>query len=90
MRKREFERIFKVGFNKKNINYTNAQNGESDIRCFKCGRQAGLKKVSGRYKVVCTRRHKYNLITYLLKFTEMVNDLLECGSNRKCDLKSQA
>jgi len=98
MNKSDFEKIFKKGFNKEKIYFKDAQNGESELRCFKCNNQAGLGyiriKVNGRWRkrlrVKCTykKSHAETLIKYTSRFVEMQNDLLECGSNHQCNLTS--
>ena len=42
MNKKDFEKIFKKGFKKEKIYYEDAKKGESELRCFKCGAQAGF------------------------------------------------
>ncbi len=88
MTKRDFEKLFKKSFNKKKIAYSDARKNDSDIRCFKCGEYAGLKKVHRRHKVVCKKNHKYTLITYAAKYAEMIYDILECQVNFKCNIKA--
>ena len=88
MTKRDFESLFQRGFDKHRIYYDDVENGTSQIRCFKCGAMSGLKKINRRNKVVCSNNHKFTLISYTRKYAEMINDLIVCGPNKECELKS--
>ena len=78
MTKKNFEKIFKNGLGFKKIDYKDAENGESDLRCFECGTQAGLNtKSSGLWgrkktKIKCINGHEESLINYTVKFAEMI------------------
>ena len=80
MTKEEFEELFKKGFNKSKIYYEDAENGESELVCFKCGSQAGVKED----KVVCVNGDEEDLLTYTGKYIEMEHDFLECMINKNC------
>jgi hypothetical protein len=82
MRKREFINLIKKGYNKKKYKYEDAENGESEIYCFKCGSQAGLKNS----RVKCINGHKEKLFDYILKLTEAEHDLLTCKFNSNCNI----
>ena len=94
MDKKDFEKIFNYGFNKEKIYYENALNGESELRCFKCGSQAGFGyvyiKENGKYKkrarVKCVKRksHTETLIKYTTKYIDMEHDLMMCQIDRDC------
>ena len=98
MNKKDFEKIFQRGFNKKKIYFEDAKNGESELRCFICNHQAGFGYVyvrdnftyrkKPRVKCVNRKSHAMTLIKYTSKFVEMVNDLQECGANKGCELKA--
>ncbi len=90
MNKTDFEEIFKKGFNKKKIYYEDAEKGESELICFKCGKQAGLKGTGFfgiTYKVVCVneKRHEEDLLKYTAQYVEMEHDLLYCKLNGNCN-----
>ncbi len=74
----------KKGFNKSKITYEDAQNGESEIECFVCGSQAGLKDEDDETKIVCINNHKDTLINYTGQYIEMEHDLLYCRLNDNC------
>ena len=84
MTKEEFEEIFKKGFNKQKIYYEDAENNKSELMCFKCGNQAGLKDENPP-KVVCTKGHKEDLTKYTGKYIEMEHDFLNCILNANCE-----
>jgi len=94
MNKTDFEKIFQKGFNKQKIYYEDAKKGESELRCFKCGSQAGFGyvyiKENGKYKkrarVKCVKRksHAETLIKYTAKWVEAEHDLLICNINGNC------
>ncbi|GEM_PF-6927220 len=98
MNKTDFEKIFQKGFNKEKIYFEDAKKGESELRCFKCNKQAGFGyiniKVDGknkrraRVKCIYRKSHAMTLIKYTAKFSEMINDLLECQANTKCEIKA--
>ena len=84
MTKEDFNEIFKKGFNKSKFNYEDAENGESEIKCFICGEQAGLKDDNGETKVICLNNHKEKLIKYTGEYIEIEHDLLNCKLNKNC------
>lgn len=93
MNKKDFEKIFKKGFKKEKIYYEDAKKGESELRCFKCGAQAGFGyiyiKVNGKYRkrarVKCIKKksHATTLIKYTYQYVDMENDLLQCKLDNK-------
>ena len=91
MNKTDFEKIFQKGFNKEKIYFEDAQKGESELFCFKCGAQAGLGYVYSRgrrkTRVKCVKRksHAETLIKYTAQFVEMEHDLLNCKLNGGCN-----
>jgi len=96
LNKKDFEKIFKKGFNKEKIYYEDAKKGESELRCFKCGSQAGFGyvyiKVNGKYRkrarIKCIKRksHAETLIKYTAQYVEMEHDFLDCTLNKNCQV----
>jgi len=94
MNKTDFEKIFKNSFGKEKIYFEDAKNGESELRCFKCGNQVGFGyvyiKVNDKYRkrarVKCIHRksHAQTLIKYTQKFVEMVNGAFVCKTEHTC------
>ena len=97
---KDFKKIFKYGFNKEKISYNEALKGKSELRCFKCGNQAGYgyiyitengqKKKRARVKCVKAKSHNETLIKYTTKFIDMEHDLMICQIERNCNtIKSE-
>jgi len=82
----EFKELFNKGFNKTKIDYENVENGDSELTCFYCGEQAGLKDE----KIICKNGHEDNLLKYTGKYIEMEHDLLTCLINQNCETKIQS
>jgi len=89
MNKKDFEKIFKKGFNKQKIYYEDAQKNKSELQCFKCGKQAGIK-TSGVFRkksqIECINEepHTETLLKYTIQYIEMEHDLLYCKLNENC------
>ncbi|NPA44158.1 MAG: hypothetical protein GXO49_01350 [Chlorobi bacterium] len=81
----EFKKIIEDGFNKENYSYDDAQNGKSEIYCFTCGAQAGLKDNILYADVECVNGHTEKLFDYILKLIEAEHDLLICSLDRECN-----
>ena len=91
MKLQDFKKIFKKGFKKNKIYYKDAEKGKSELKCFKCGEQAGLAKTEDKKGslIKCTNGHTENLINYTLDYIKMEHDLLECKLDYKdtCTIK---
>ena len=80
----EFKRIFDDGFCQR---YEDNDEGESELRCFTCGKKAELKDVGSfieDYKVVCEDEHEAEMIDFLVEHTNMRDGVTDRALSMMC------
>ncbi|WP_324171715.1 hypothetical protein [Sulfurimonas sp.] len=59
MRKKEFLKIFKEGFELDSV-----EGYRSQLKCFICHERTGLRRINRRWKIRCRNKHTFELIDY--------------------------
>ena len=79
----EFKEFIRDGYG---MRYRDSDEGESELRCFTCGKKARLGRVRRKWRVKCIDGHNQKMKDFLLELIRMRDGITDMALLADCDI----